>query len=76
MSGVCETYGGDEKYVLSVQRKLEKIRWLRKHGGTWEANIKMNLKVIGWEGVDGTGLYQHRYKRRAVAKALMKFQVS
>jgi len=40
---------------LEVKRKLGRTR-LR-----WEATIKMGLKHIGWEGVDGTYLTQDRY---------------
>jgi hypothetical protein len=56
-------------------RKLERKRWLLRHDGTWEANIKMYLKVIGWKIVEDNDLYQDRYKWWALAKAPVRFQV-
>ena len=78
MDGTYGTYwdrGGREKYILGLVRKPDVKSWLRRHGGTREANITTCHKVIGWKDVEGKGLYKDRYKQWAFANALMKFQV-
>jgi hypothetical protein len=37
----------------------------------WEDNIKMDLRKIGWEGVDWIHLAQDREQRRAVVNMVM-----
>jgi 6-pyruvoyl-tetrahydropterin synthase len=32
--------------------KPEGNRLLERHGHRWEVNIKMDLKIIGWAGMD------------------------
>jgi len=46
--------------------KSEDNRTLRLPRYRWEDNIKMNLKRIGWEGVNYTQLAANRDNRRAV----------
>jgi hypothetical protein len=41
-------------------RKSEAKRPLRRPRHRWEYNIGMNLRKIGWEGVDWTILTQNR----------------
>jgi hypothetical protein len=41
-------------------RKPEGKRLLRRPRHSWEDNIRMNLKEIGWEGVDWSHLVQNR----------------
>ena len=41
----------------------------------WENNIKMELQEVGWGGMDWIDLAQDRDKWRALANALMSFQV-
>jgi hypothetical protein len=41
----------------------------------WEDNIKMDLKEMGWEGVDWIDMAQDRDRWRAVVNALMNLRV-
>jgi hypothetical protein len=42
---------------------------------TWEDNIRMDLREIGWEGVDWMRLAEDRDQWRAVVNTVMNFQV-
>jgi hypothetical protein len=50
MDGACNENGGNAYKILVVnpERKCQ----LRGNGSRCENNIKVDLKVIGWEGVD------------------------
>jgi hypothetical protein len=41
----------------------------------WEDNIKMDLRVIGWDGMDYTDLSEDRDQWRALVNTVMKYQV-
>jgi hypothetical protein len=41
----------------------------------WEDNIKMDLQVVGWGGMDWTDLLQDRDRWRAVVNAVVNLQV-
>jgi hypothetical protein len=41
---------------------------LGRHRHRWEYNIKMDLIVIGWGGMDWTDLTQDRDQSRAIVK--------
>jgi hypothetical protein len=41
----------------------------------WVNNIKMNLREIGWDGMDWIDLTQDRDQRRALVNAVMNFRV-
>jgi hypothetical protein len=42
----------------------------------WEDDIKMDLQVVGWEGVVWIGMAQDRDRWRAVVNAVMNLRVS
>jgi hypothetical protein len=42
----------------------------------WEDNISMNLKEVGWEGVNWMHLSQDENQWRAIMNIVMKFWVS
>jgi hypothetical protein len=56
--------------------KPEGKRQLREPGHNWVDNIKIDLGEIVWGGIDLIGLVQDRGEWRALAKAVMKIQVS
>jgi hypothetical protein len=41
----------------------------------WVDNIKINLREIGWDGIDWINLAEDRDKRRAFVNTVMKLQV-
>jgi hypothetical protein len=60
MSRACSTHGGiiDAYSVLVV--KPEGKRLLGRPRLRWEDNIRMDLREVGWEGVDSIHLAQDR----------------
>jgi hypothetical protein len=42
----------------------------------WMNNIKMDLRVIGWDGMDWIDLAQDRDQWRALVNTVMNFRVS
>jgi hypothetical protein len=46
-----------------------------KHRRRWEDNIRMDLRIVGWEGVDWTYLAEDRDRWRALVKRIMKLRV-
>jgi hypothetical protein len=52
--------GRGNKYVENFSRKHEGKRSLRRPSHGWENNIKMHLKITGYDGVDRIQLAQDR----------------
>ena len=48
----------------------------QRHGHSWEDNIKINLREVGWEGMDWIDLAQDKDWWRAVVNAVMNLRVS
>jgi hypothetical protein len=61
-------------YVILVG-KPEGKRPLGRPGHRWEDNIKMDLREIGWDGMDWTDLAQDRDQWRALVKTVMNIRV-
>jgi hypothetical protein len=59
MGGTRNMHGRNEKYKILVG-KQERKRPHRRPGRRWEDNIRMDLREIGWEGVDWVQLAQDR----------------
>jgi hypothetical protein len=55
--------------------KREGKRPLGTSGHRWEDNIKMDLRVIGWGGIDWIGLAQDRDLWRALVNTVMNLRV-
>jgi hypothetical protein len=55
--------------------KPEGKRPLGRRRRIWEGNIRMDLREIGWEDVDGIHLAQDRDQWRAVVKTVMNLGV-
>jgi hypothetical protein len=76
MGGTCSTHERDEKLIQTLIGKPEgKI----PHGRPrhkWEANIRTDLREIGWEGVDWMHLAQDRDQWQAVVNTVMNLRVS
>jgi hypothetical protein len=54
---------------------LEGKRPLRRPRGRWVENIKIDLREIGWDGVDWIDLAQDRDQWRALVNTVMNFRV-
>jgi hypothetical protein len=56
--------------------KPEGKRPLGRHGHSWEEDIKMDLKDIGWDGMDWIELAQDKDQWRALVNTIMNLRVS
>jgi hypothetical protein len=61
-------------YRILVGRP-EGNRPLGRHRRSWEDNIKMDLREIGWGGVDWIDLAQDRNQWRALVNTAMNLRV-
>jgi hypothetical protein len=59
----------------ALVRKPEGRRPLEKPRRRWEDNIKMDLREVGWEGIDWINLAQDRDRWRALVNAVMNLRV-
>jgi hypothetical protein len=55
--------------------KLEGRRPLGRPRRRWEVNIKMDLREVGWGGMDWINLAQDRDRWRALVNAVMNLRV-
>jgi hypothetical protein len=55
--------------------KPEGTRLLGRHRRRWEDNIKMDLREVGWGGMDWIDLAQDRDRWRALVNAVMNLLV-
>jgi hypothetical protein len=67
--------GETRKVYRLLAGNLEVNRPLGRPRRRWIDNIKMDLSGIGLGGVDWIGLAQDRYRRRALANAVMNLRV-
>jgi hypothetical protein len=65
---------GRSAYRILV-RTPEGRRPLGRPRRRWEDNIKMELKEVGWGGVDWIDMAQDRDRWRAVVSAVMNLRV-
>jgi hypothetical protein len=68
---------GEERnaYRLSVGT-LKERRPLGRPRHRYLNNIELNLREIGWGGIEWIGVVQHREKWRDLVNAVMSFRVS
>jgi hypothetical protein len=71
----CSTNGKQRNPYRILVGKLEGTRSLGIPGYKWEDNIKMNVRKIGWGGIDSTDLAQDMNQCRVLANTAMNFQV-
>jgi hypothetical protein len=60
MGGACSTYGGEERCIYGFVGKPELRGPLGRPRRRWEDNIKMDLRDVGWEGMDWIDLAEDR----------------
>jgi hypothetical protein len=73
--GSCSAHGEDEKCIKRFGQKTEGKRPLRRPRHKWEDNIRIDLREIGWEGVDWMHLVQDRDQCRAVVNTVINLGV-
>jgi hypothetical protein len=73
MGRACNTNWGNEECTLVG--KPEGKRPLRKPRRRWVDNIKMDLREIGWDGMDWIKLAQDRDQWRALMSTVMNLRV-
>jgi hypothetical protein len=56
----CSTHGREEECIQDFGGKPEGNRPLGRPRRRWEDNIKMDLREIGWAGMDWIHLAQDR----------------
>jgi hypothetical protein len=66
---------GREVYRVLVG-KPERKRSLERKRRRWEFGTKMDIREIGWEGVEWIHLAQDRDRWRAVVNADNKFEIT
>jgi hypothetical protein len=68
-------HGEEEKCIKGFVGELERKNQLGRHRRRWEDNIRMDLRELGWGGVDCINLAQDRDQWRAFVNMIMNFQV-
>jgi hypothetical protein len=67
--------GGEEECVYGIGEKPEGKRPLGRQRCMWMDNNKMDLREIGWGGVDWIDLPQDRDQWRALVNTAMNLRV-
>jgi hypothetical protein len=75
MGRECSTNGEKMNSYRILVRKPEGSRQLGRPRRRWVHNIKMDLREIGWGGMDWIDLTQDRDKWRALVNTVMNLRV-
>jgi hypothetical protein len=73
MDRACGTNVGVEENILV--KKPEGKRPLRRPRHSWADSIKIDLRGIGWDGMDWIDLSQDRDQCRALVNTVMNLRV-
>jgi hypothetical protein len=75
MGGACSTNGGKRNAYRILVGNPEGKRPLGRPRHSWEDNIKMDLRGIGWGGMDWIDLAQDRDQWRALVNTVINLGV-
>jgi hypothetical protein len=75
MGRACGTNGEKRNAYRLLVGKPKGKRPLGRPRCRWMKNIKIDLREIGWDGVDWIDLTQDRDQWRALVNMVMKFRV-
>jgi hypothetical protein len=75
MGRACSTNGAKRNAYRILVGKPEGRRPLGRPRRRWVYNIKIDLREIGWDGVDWVDLAQDSDKWRALVKTVMNLRV-
>jgi hypothetical protein len=75
MGGACSTNGENRNAYRILVGKPEGKRPLGRPRRTWEDNIRIDLRDIGWGGMDWIDLAQDRDQWRALVNTVKNLRV-
>jgi hypothetical protein len=75
MGRACSTNGEKRNAYRILVGKLEGKRPLGRPRRRWEDNIRVDLRDIGWGGMDWIDLAEHRDQWRALMNTGMNLRV-
>jgi hypothetical protein len=75
MGGECSRHGERRNAFKILVGKPEGKRPLGRLRRRWEDNIEVDLREIGWGGMDWIDLPQDRDQRRALVNTVMNLRV-
>jgi hypothetical protein len=75
MNRACSTIGEKRNAYRILVGKPEGKRPVGRPRRTWLDNIKMDLREIEWDGVDGIDLVQNRDHWRALVDTEMNLRI-
>jgi hypothetical protein len=75
MGRICSTHGAKRNACRVLVGKSGGKRPLGRPRHRWEDNIKVDLREIGWGGMDWIHLAQDRDQWRALVNTVMNLQV-
>jgi hypothetical protein len=75
MGRACRKNWGEEEFIQDVVGKPEEKRSLGRPRRRWVDNIEMDLREIGWGGMDWIDLAQNRNQWRALVNTVMNLRV-
>jgi hypothetical protein len=75
MGRACSTNGAKRNAYRIFAGKPEGKRPLGRPRRRWENNFKMDLREIGWDGMDWIDLAQDRDQWRALMNTVMNLRV-
>jgi hypothetical protein len=75
MGGACSTNEENRNAYRILVRKPEGKGPLGRPRCTWENNIKMDLRELGWGGMDWIYVAQDSNQRRAPVNTVMNLRV-
>jgi hypothetical protein len=75
MGRACSTNGRKRNAYMILVGKPEGKRPLGRPRRRWVDNIKIDLREIGWDGMDWIDLTQGRDQWRALVNTVMKVRV-
>ena len=75
MGGALANMGERRVEYGVLVEKPEGNRPVRRLKRSWEDNIKMDLREVGWEGMDWIYLAQNRDRWRAFMNAVMNLRL-
>jgi hypothetical protein len=75
MNRACSTNGGERTAYRILAGKLEEKRLLGRPRRRLVDNIKMDLREIGWDGMDWTDVAQDKDEWKALVNTVMNLRI-